>query len=101
VRVEFDDPQLEVLFFDPAALHPRLSRELVRAYRKVVGLLREVADDQELRGFKALRLEKLKGRRQGQWSLRLTEGDRLIIRFRTEADGRVVVVVEIINHDQY
>lgn len=99
--VEFADPWLEALYYDPSTQHPRMSRELVRAYRKVVGLLHSVADDRELRAYKALRLEQLKGKRQGQSSLRLTKGDRLIVRFRTEPGGRIVVVIEIIDHDQY
>lgn len=75
-----------------------MSAELVRAYRKVVGLLYEAAHDQELRAFKSLRLEKLKGKREGQSSLRLRGGDRLIIRFRTDPQGRVVVVIEIVDY---
>ena len=78
--------------------HPRMSRELVRSYRKVVGLLYSATDDQELRAFKALHLEKLKGDRRGQWSLRLHAGDRLIVKFKTDPQGRVVVVVEIVDY---
>lgn len=99
--VEFSDPSLEALYFDPAPLHPRMSAELVRSYRKVVGLLFSVANDQELRAFKAQRLEHLKGSRRGQWSLRLHGGGRLIVRFRTDRQGRVVTVIEIIDHDSY
>lgn len=99
--VEFSDPWLERLFFDPATPHARMSAELVRSYRKVVGLLYGVANDQELRAFKAQRLEQLKGNRRGQWSLRLCRGSRLIVRFRTEGQGRVVTVIEIIDHDSY
>lgn len=96
--VEFKDPQLEALYWDPATPHPRMGRELVRAYRKVVGLLYQVTNDQELRAFKSLRLEQLKGQRRGQSSLRLHGGDRLIVRFRTEPEGRVVAVIEIVDY---
>lgn len=96
--VKFADPGLESLYSDAGKRHPRMSRELVRSYRKVVGLLYDVRDDQELRAFKALHLEKLKGDRRGQWSLRLHAGDRLIVRFKTDQQGRVVVVVEIVDY---
>ena len=98
VIVEFVDPGLESLFFDPEARRLDMSRELVRSYRKVVGLLFSVTDDQELRAFKALHLEKLQGERRGQWSLRLHAGDRLIVRFRTDPQGREVIVVEIVDY---
>lgn len=98
MNVEFVDPGLESLYFDVGTPHPRMSRELVRSYRKVVGLLRSATDDQELRAFKSLHLEKLKGDRRGQWSLRLYAGDRLIVRFRTDPQGRVVIVVEIVDY---
>ncbi len=101
MNVEFAKPWLETLYFDPSAPHPRMSSELVRSYRKVVGLLVSVTSDQELRAFKALRLEQLKGKRRGQWSLRLHRGNRLIVRFRTDRQGRVVTVIEIIEHDDY
>lgn len=96
--VKFADPGLESLFFDAGTPHPRMSRELVRSYRKVVGLLYSVTNDQELRAFKALHLEKLKGDRRGQWSLRLHAGDRLIVKFKTDPQGRVVIVVEIVDY---
>ena len=99
--VEFSDHWLESLYFNEATPHPRMSKELVRSYRKVVGLLFGVANDQELRAFKAQRLEQLKGHRRGQWSLRLHGGSRLIVRFRTDRQGRVVTVIEIIDHDSY
>jgi len=98
VIVKFADPGLESLFFDAGTPHPRMSRELVRSYRKVVGLLYSVTNDQELRAFKALHLEKLKGDRRGQWSLRLHAGDRLIVKFKTDPQGRVVIVVEIVDY---
>lgn len=99
--VEFSDPKLEALYFDPVAPHPRMSAELVRSYRKVVGLLFGVTNDQELRAFKSLRLEKLGGQRRGQWSLRLHGGSRLMVRFRTDRQGRVVTVIHVIDHDSY
>ena len=98
MTVEFEDPHLKALYWVADTPHPRMSRELVRSYRKVVGLLYSATDDQELRAFKALHLEKLKGNRRGQWSLRLHAGDRLIVKFKTDPQGRVVIVVEIVDY---
>lgn len=96
--VEFEDQGLKSLYWDPTTPHPRMGVELVRAYRKVVGLLHAATDDRELRNFKALHLEQLKGDRKGQSSLRLHRGGRLIVRFRTDPVGRVVVVIEIVDY---
>ena len=93
--VEFEDPHLEALYWVADTPHPRMGTELVRAYRKVVGLLYQVSDDRELRAFKSLRLEQLKGPRQ--LSLRLRGDDRLIVHFRTDTQGRVVVVIEVVD----
>lgn len=101
MNIEFAEPWMEALYFDPGAPHPRMGRELVRSYRKVVGLLISMTSDRELRAFKALRLEQLKGKRRGQCSLRLHGGNRLIVRFRTDSQGRAVTVIEIIEHDDY
>jgi len=98
MNVGFVDPGLESLFFDPEARRPDMSRERVRSYRKVVGMLFSMTDDHELRAFKALHLEKLQGERRGQWSLRLHAGDRLIVRFRTDPQGRAVIVVDIVDY---
>lgn len=95
--VEFEDPDLEGLYWGNLVV-ARMGRELVRSFRKVVGLLYEATDDRELRAFKALHLEKLRGDRLGQSSLRLHGGNRLIVRFRTDPQGRVVVVVEIVDY---
>lgn len=96
--VEFEDPRLEALYWVADTPHPRMGTELVRSYRKVIGLLYQVTDDRELRAFKSLRLEQLKGKRRGQSSLRLHRGHRLIVRFRTDPQGRVVVVIEIVDY---
>ena len=95
--VEFEDPDLESLYWGDLP-NPRMGRELLRSFRKVVGLLHQVGDDQELRAFKSLHLEKLRGDRAGQSSLRLHGGNRLIVRFRTDPQGRVVVVIEIVDY---
>ena len=48
--------------------------------------------------MRSLNLEKLKGDRTGQYSIRLNDQFRLILTFRTEDDGRVVVVLELVDY---
>lgn len=67
---------------------------LGKAYRKKVQLLAAASSEVEIRQFKSLRLEKLKGDRADQHSIRLNDQWRLILQFRADAEGRTVVVVE-------
>lgn len=57
----------------------------------------EAVDERDLYVLKGLRYEKLKGDRAGQHSLRLNDQWRLIVRSVSEADGRVMLVVEIVD----
>ena len=52
----------------------------------------------DLQAMRSLNLEKLKGTRTGQYSIRLNDQFRLILKFRTDDDGRVVVVVELVDY---
>jgi proteic killer suppression protein len=47
--------------------------------------------------MKGLRMERLKGDRQGQSSMRLNDQYRLILTFRTEGD-RVAVLLEVVDY---
>ncbi|MGW0891644.1 type II toxin-antitoxin system RelE/ParE family toxin [Saccharopolyspora gloriosae] len=94
----FKDDDLRRLYVDHDFRAPRFGPELIRAFRKKVGLLAAVPTELELRRHKALRLEKLKGDRSGQHSIRLTDQWRLILLFDTDADGKLVVVVEVVDY---
>lgn len=95
MRVEFEDASLRRLYEDAGYRPKRYGTDLIRAYRKKVGLLRQVRDDLELRQHRSLHLEQLTGDRRGTSSIRLNDQWRLILRFRTDEAGRVVVVLEL------
>src|SRR5690242_7895424 len=66
---------------------------LVKAYRMRVQLLRAAKDERDIRAMKSWRLEKLKGKRQHQHSVRLNEKYRLILEFvGSEQDKRLRIV---------
>lgn len=98
MRLVFLDDDLRRLYVEPDFHLKRLGPDLVRAYRKQVGLLASVGSEAELRNFKGLRLERLKGDRVGQCSIRLNDQWRLILQFRTDDDGKSVVVIEIVDY---
>ena len=98
MRLVFLDDDLGRLYVEPDVQLKRYGVDLVRAYRKQVGLLAEVSSEAELRNFKSLRLEKLKGDRAGQHSIRLNDQWRLILEFHTDDEGRSVVIIEIVDY---
>ncbi|PLA28172.1 type II toxin-antitoxin system RelE/ParE family toxin [Corynebacterium coyleae] len=61
-------------------------------------LLANVSDERDLRALKSLRLEQLRGDRVGTSSIRLNRQFRLVIRFETDEDRRIVVVIEMVDY---
>ncbi len=98
MRYEIVDAELQALDADERYVSKRHAHPIARAFRKVMGLIRAADDERDLRAFKSLRLEKLAGDRAGQHSLRLNRQSRLIVVFQNDAQGRFVVVIEIVDY---
>lgn len=98
MRFEFRDDELRRFHADGGHSQKRYGPDLVRAFRKKVPLLGAISDEPELRHHRALHLEKLKGDREGQSSIRLNEQWRLILELSTDEDGRLIVIVEIVDY---
>jgi proteic killer suppression protein len=69
--------------------------EIVKAFRKRIQYIHSAPDEQSLRSWRSLHLEKLKGKRAHQWSIRLNDQWRLILEFRQDETGKYVAVVSI------
>jgi proteic killer suppression protein len=98
VKIEYDDEDLRRLAEELDFRIKKWGRDLVVAYRKKVQILASAKDERDLQAMRSLNLEKLKGARTGQHSIRLNDQFRLILKFRTDDDGRVVVVVELVDY---
>lgn len=98
MRIVFEDDQLRRIAEDASYRPKRWSNDIVKSYRKKVQLLKGAVDERDLYTFRSLRLEKLVGDRDGTSSIRINDQFRLIIKFRTEHDGRVVVIIEMIDY---
>lgn len=98
MRVGFEDDDLCRLFRDQSFHMSKLGPDLVKSFRKKVTLLLSARDELELRQWKSLHLEKLNGDRKGQSSIRLNDQWRLILRFDTDDEGKIVVVVELVDY---
>jgi proteic killer suppression protein len=98
VKIEYDDEELRRLAEEADFQPKQWGRDLVVAYRKKIQVLDSATDERDLRAMRSLNLEKLKGDRTGQFSIRLNDQFRLILTFHTEDDGRVVVVLELVDY---
>ncbi len=72
--------------------------DVVKAFRKKIGFLRQAMDERDIYAMKSLHFEKLKGDREGQRSIRLNDQYRLILEIETDTEGKLVVVVEIADY---
>ena len=98
MRPRFEDDDLRRLYEEQDFVLPRLGPEVIRAFRNKVAYLEEADSEADLRNYKALHFEKLRGGRLGQHSIRLNRRWRLILRVETDADGRLLIIVEVVNH---
>jgi len=96
VRIRFGDRGLERLETDPGYT-AGLGHDIVKAFRKVVQVIRNAMDERDLYAMKSLHYEKLKGQRSHERSLRLNIQFRLIVEL-DQGDVKTVVVVGIEKH---
>ncbi len=98
MRFEFEDDDLRRLYEDREFVLPRIGPDVTKAFRKKMGLIANAGSESDLRSYRALRLEKLKAGRTGQHSIRLNDQWRLIFRIETDAEGRLLIIVEIVDY---
>ena len=97
MRVEYHDEVLRRLAQDPDYAPKGWDRDVIKSYRKKIQLIIAAKDERDLYAMRGLRLEQLKGDRDGQSSIRLNDQFRLILIFVTDGD-RVAVILEIIDY---
>ena len=98
MRFEFEDDDLRRLYEEQDFVLPRFGPDITKAFRKKMGFLAEAESESDLRSYRALRFEKLKGGRANQHSIRLNHQWRLILRIETDAGGRLLFIVEIADY---
>lgn len=98
MRVEFEDDELCRLYTEAHFHLPWMGPELVRHFHRKMAVVAAALDERDLLAMRSLRLEKLVGDRAGQYSIRLNDQWRLIVRFRTDEDGRVAVIVALVDY---
>lgn len=98
MQIDFEDDELWRLYEDPDFHVPRLGRDVVKAFRKKVGLIVSAASELDLRNMRSLHFEKLMRERKGQHSIRLNDQWRLILRLQSNDAGKLVIIVEITDY---
>jgi toxin HigB-1 len=98
LRIVLENDDLQRMAEDASYAPRRWGADVVKAYRKKIQVLRSATDERDLYALRSLRLEQLNGDRAGTSSIRLNKQFRLIIKFRTDNDGRVVLVIEMVDH---
>lgn len=92
---EFEKDDLRTLF--ATGSHPRVHPNLVKAFFRVMQIIIDAADERVLRGFKGLRMEKLKGVRHDEYAIRLNDQFRLIFRIEEDEDGSAYLLISAID----
>lgn len=91
--VEFQEAGLRRLYEDDDAPTLGLSKNVVRGFRKVVGVIVAATDERDLYALKSLHYEKLKGTRSTHRSVRLNGQWRLIVRrVKLGAETKIVIL---------
>jgi proteic killer suppression protein len=94
MEVKYDDANLERLETDPE-FRPRLGRDVVRAFRKCMQLIRAVPDERTLYRFSSRRFKRLEGARSHQHSLRLNDQWRLVVEIEKGSPKNVLKIIAI------
>jgi proteic killer suppression protein len=97
LRVEYHDEVLRRLAEEQEYAPKGCDPDVIKSYRKKVQLISAAPNERDLYALRGLRMEKLKGDRLGQTSMRLNDQFRLILTFKTEGD-RVAVLLEVVDY---
>jgi len=99
VNVAFLDAKLQALYVKgKGGLAQKFPSEVVEKFFSVMEIATSVDNTAQLRQFRSLNYEKLKGDRKGQHSLRLNDQFRLIVAESHDEDGQLLVIVEITDY---
>jgi len=107
MKVRFKTLELEKFYFTPIdELKGKLpiQKEIIRQYQRKVRNLTIISSLEELKSFRSLKFEPLKGDLKGNYSIRLNKQYRLIFSIEKEVNGSYIVEVifisEISKHDE-
>lgn len=102
--IQFQNAYLEKLFQDkPVSGKPRYSNDVIIKFKKTILKLQAADSISELRSFKGLNFEALKGNLKGYYSVRVDQSYRIILT-ADKTEGiiitQILTVFDLNNHYQ-
>ena len=94
MEIEFEDKVFAQLETD-TTFDGGYSKAIVRAFRKRTQLIRSATDERDFRSMKSIHFEKLRGKRSGEYSMRLNDQLRLILQIKGKGKDKVIVIRSI------
>ncbi len=94
MEIEFEDKVFAQLEMD-TTFDGGYSKAIVRAFRKRIQLIRSATDERDFRSMKSIHFEKLRGKRSGEYSMRLNDQFRLILQIKGKGKDKVIVIRSI------
>lgn len=71
------------------------SKAVIRGFRKAMQVIRDAADERDLRNFKSLHYHKLQSPRDHQHAVNVSDQFRLILEWEGNGQAQTLVVVDI------
>lgn len=100
MKVKFNTKELEAFYITPLEnIKGKLpfSKDIIKAFKKKVQILISVESVDDLKQFRSLNFEALKGDRNGEFSIRLNIQYRLIFTIEKERNGDYVLEIILLN----
>lgn len=100
MKVRFKNKELEFYYVTPLEeINGKLpfSKDIVKQFKKKVQLLISVNSTDDLKQFRSLNFEALKGDRKGSYSIRLNIQYRLIFTIEKEISGEMRIEILLLN----
>jgi toxin HigB-1 len=97
MRLLFASKKLEQLYLHGKGAQ-KIPLAVYQSFLGVVDTLRVIPDERSLYTFPGLRMEKLRGERSGQHSLRLNDQYRLCFEIIKDPEGNILCLIEIVDY---
>jgi proteic killer suppression protein len=94
-EIRFKDESLEELQGEDAPRDKAYPPGIGKAFRKRLQFIRGAASERDLYAIRANRFEKLQGKREHQYSMRLNDQWRLILEIEGEDPRKIVWIISI------
>lgn len=94
MRYTFLKKKIQHLYTDRKGAH-KYAAQVVDAFFSSIASIAAAKDERDLYSLKSLHYEKLKGKRQGQRSLRLNDQFRLTAEIKEDSEGKYFLILDI------